>query len=198
MNVATVTTSASVGGVNTSSVISRSAEGQIGQDVVLPAGVDGAISATAGVDGLPVGHGFVQTDTVAVHWTENGILKCCYALRVDSATETSVELSGGLGDDLPAEDTNVILSLQKSIEVDWDGTKTEVFVASSVQSSHFAVCWVGGNFPVSIPENGGFCYISNNGWTNPFNLHAITNIVASNASTTETTIKIGVLYDSVP
>lgn len=192
-----------VGGIQFSSTVARSAEGQISHVVVLAAGKAGAISAT-GVDGLTTGHGIVGTNVVDVHWTHpaDGVThKCRRGLLVDSASANAIvfdETPAGDGDALPAEDTAVIVSVQVVIDTTWDGDLVELVAAKntvravadfrSAAASLMALKQVAGE---------AWSWASGQGGANPLTGDPTTKIVLSNGAVTAGTFYCGVLYQSV-
>jgi len=202
MQTGQIVSSIVVGGIQFSSSVSRSAEGQISHSVVLPAGIAGAISA-AGVDGLPTGHGIVATDIIDVHWSDpsTGDHKCRCGLTVDTDAANAItfdETPAGVGDTLPAEDTAVVVSLRTTIDTDWDGDLLEMIAAKntvraladfrSASASIMALKQVAGE---------AWSWVSNQGIANPVTGDPISSIVISNGSTTAGTFYIGLLYQSV-
>ncbi|HUW99870.1 MAG TPA: hypothetical protein VMY35_02745 [Phycisphaerae bacterium] len=198
---ATIGSSYSVGGIAFTSTVTRSAAGQIGQVISLPAGAAGAVSA-AGVDGLADGHGFEASGVINVHWDDpaDGTRKCRRGLTVDVANANDIEFDetpAGEGDALPAEDTPVVVSGQTTLDVDFDGDKARVM---AVKSGGEAVVdfrdEAASLAAVNLVAGEAWSWVADQGVSNPLTGDPVDSIVLSNASTTATTVNIGVLYDS--
>lgn len=201
-NTGQIRSTATVGGISIQSTITRTGEGQISQRVDLPAGIAGQISA-AGVDGLPTGHGFEASDVIAVHWVDaNGVAKSRRGLTVDAASTNAIEFDetpAGAGDALPAADTDVVVSVQYSISVAFDGDDLEMIVAAS--TGQVAVDYRAAAASIAartLTANESWSWISGEGVANPLEGETIASIVVSNGATSAATFLLGVLYDSVP
>jgi len=201
MLTATIASTFSVGGIAFTSQASRSAAGQIGHNITLPAGVAGAISA-AGVDGLATGHGIAGSDVVDVHWTDpaDGTHKCRRGLTVDTANANDIEFDEtptGEGDALPAEDTAVIVGLQVEVNTDFDGDDMEIVAVRSSQRAVIDFRDAAASLSaVKLPAAEAWSWVSGQGVANPLTGDPVDKAVASNGSTTAATLNLGILYAS--
>lgn len=202
MQTGRISASIVVGGIQFSSSVSRQAEGQVSHVVVLPAGVAGAISA-AGVDGLATDHGIAGSDVVDVHWTDpaDGTHKCRRGLLVDTANANDIEFDetpAGEGDELPAEDTAVIVSVQVAIETDWDGDDVEMIAAKmtarGVADFRAAAASVAA---VKMVSGEAWSWVSDQGVDNPLTGDPVASVIVSNGMTASATFYLGLLYQSV-
>jgi hypothetical protein len=202
MQTARIASSILVGGIQFSSTVTRQATGEISHVPVLDAGVAGLVSAT-GVDGLPTGHGIIQTDVIDVHWTDSGdgTHKCCRGLTVDSATTNAIvfnDTPAHEGDAMPAEETPVVVSVQTVIETDWDGDLTKMIgcrcanrACVDFRSSSASIA------ATKLVAGEGWWWASDQSIANPLAGETVDTIRVSNGSTTEATFYFGVLYASV-
>lgn len=201
MPTATSSLTVSVGGLTFSSRVQRTSEGQIGQgDVAVPAGIAGAITGAGGVDGLATGHGFTNGNVVAVHWTASSVRKCRYDMVIDVASTNAVTFTvAGYGDSLPAEDTAVVLSLQKDVECSFDPDLALLWAIVTDENTHirFYAAGAGGDPTLHLVADEAVEWNSQGGYTNPLGSTSITKINVSNASTTAAVLNFGVLYDSL-
>jgi hypothetical protein len=121
MPTAKITSTLSIGGVSMYSSITRTEEGQIGQEVTLPKATAGTLSTRTdddtGVVTLASGHGLRVSDVVDVYW-DAGIR---YGMDVTAVNGDDVSVNLGAGDVLPAQDTAVTVSKQVTVNTDFDG-----------------------------------------------------------------------------
>jgi hypothetical protein len=204
-NTAKLSGTISVAGLSFPTVVSRSAEGQIGQIIPLPAGKAGAMTAgSLGVDGLPTGHGLVHNDVIDIHWVNpTGIPQCHRGVVVETppgvnAITFDVGVAGE-GDALPAEDTDVVVSKQVVVDVAFDADSAKFMAArcnvnamvnfrDDSHVSHLARLLTG---------NEAWAWADGGSEANPLLGDTIETIHCSNASSvTAGTLHIGVLYDS--
>ena len=200
MQTGTMTQQIIIGGVGFTGYTTRQAEGTLNQDVILPAGVAGAVSA-AGVDGLATGHGFVQGNVLDVHWTAAGVRKCRRGVTVDTATANAITFDNdpaASGDALPAEDTPVVVSRRTVIVAAWAGDET--VMAAIYASAPCAVEFMDADasvLAVKLDAQGTYAYADGQDVANPFAGADLSSIIVSNGSADVNAIRVGVLYDSV-
>ena len=127
--------STSIGGVSIAGQISRTANGQIGEQVNLAAAKAGTLTTRTdndtGVVTLSTGHGIITADVVDVYWP-GGVH---YGMTATVATN-AVTVDGGLGDNLPLVNTAVTLCKQSVIDVDFVGDDTLIAAASGNRVCH--------------------------------------------------------------
>jgi hypothetical protein len=191
-----------VGGVSFTSQLTKEAEGSIGQDPTLAAGIAGAISS-AGVDGLATGHGIEGSDVIDVHWDDpdDGTRKCRRGLTVDTANANDIEFDetpAGAGDSLPDEDTACVVCVQTSIETTFDADSAEIMClycpTDAVVDFRASAASVAA---VKLEGGAAWWWVNGQGFANPLTGDPIDEIIVSNGGTSAATLKIGVLYQSV-
>jgi hypothetical protein len=203
MQTGSSTSSFSVGGLAFTSTVSRQGEGIVGHVVDIPAGVAGAISAT-GVDGLADGHGILDTDVIDVHWTDpsDGTHKCRRGIAVDTSSANAITFDNdpaAEGDALPAEDTDVIVSVQVVIETEWDGDDVEMIACKATQRAIADFRSAAASLMAAkLPSGEAWSWASGQGTTNPLTGDPVASVVISNGSTTAAIFSLGLLYQSVP
>lgn len=204
MPTASVKKTISAGGVSLYSQTTVTDDAQISQEITLPAGKAGAISAT-GIDGLPTGHGITNGNLVDVHWTAAGVQKCRYGITVDSASTNAIVFDNSpaaAGDALPAEDVAVVVTVQVAIEIDFDAAACSLIAISCDEMAHVNML---NDDPASmlalkIPANNVWSWTDGENIDNPMlgqTDDVCNQIVASNGTTTEATLKLVVMYDAV-
>lgn len=205
MPTSTITVTGSVGGITIQGTVSRTAEGQISQEVSLPAADAGMLTArvsdsegTLTMD--DAGHGISTGDIVDVYW-EGGVR---YGMTVGTVSGTSVPIGGvggpGAGDPLPAQDTPVTADVQVVVNTDFDGDDLEIIDVMSTRRGHidFQDSGSASLHATELKANEPWWWISDTGITNPLSGNPVDKAVVSNGdSQNAATLKIGVLYDSV-
>ncbi len=201
MNSASIRDNLTLGNLTLSGSATRSAEGQINQDVVLPAAVVGAISAAAGVDGLAGGHGFVHADVVDVHWEALGVRRCRRGLVVDASAANSITFAGGApeGDALPAEDTAVTVAKRIAVAAAWSGDLTVLLAVVATRDCELSVRGAAAAAvkTMHLTSNVLWKWLSDTEDANPLAAAAISALWISNAEAVVGTLKLVALYSSV-
>jgi len=190
----TITSTAVVGGVSMKSTTTRTASGQIGQEVTLPVATALATFLQAGTGTLTAGHG-LATGTYDLYWAD-GIR---YGVSVTIETNAITAMTGGAGDSLPANATAVNISEQIPIDVDFDGDLLEMLIATSTKRSHAHFTEDDDTTidAVELLANEPFTFVADSGMTNTLTGDPVGLIQLSNGTTTAAaTFKLGILYDS--
>lgn len=189
--------SASVGGLGVSSTITREAEGQIGQEPLLPAAKVGSLTTRTDDDEgsltLSSSHGIETADIIDIYW--DGGRR--YNVVVGTVAGNVVPFSGGAGDNLPSEDTAVTVSKQKSIDMDVDGDLISMIVASCEKVAHLGFYEDSTlKLSVDVPATEFWAWWSSGATSNPLAGVTITEVRASQGDTSAQTLRLGLLYDS--
>lgn len=204
MPTGTVTKQIVAGGLTLYSQITRTEEASIAEQVTLPAGKAGAISA-AGIDGLVTGHGIGQGAIIDVHWTAGGVQCCRYGITVDTTATNAItfdDTPAAAGDALPAEDTAVVVAVQVPIAIAFDANNAKLVAFHSDQIAHVDMQNndPASMFAVKLAANSAWFWNDGDNIANPFvgtNDDVVLQVVATNGSTTAATLKIVAMYDSV-
>lgn len=125
MPVANYGVSLAAGGVSIQKTIGRSGDGSIGKEVSLPAAKAGSLSTRTDNDtGIitSAAHGYVDTDTVDVFWSGGAR----YDMDVTAVGANTISINLGNGDNLPAQDTAVVVCKQTTINVAIDGDALKI------------------------------------------------------------------------
>lgn len=195
------------GGVSISNVISRTNDTVKSYEVTLPAGYAGTLTTRTdddtGTITLGSGHGITTGMTVDVYWS-GGVQ---YGVTVGTVSGTSVPIDLGSGDNLPAQDTAVVVTEQVQISTEIDGDNSTLFAISfECPGDPDAECHAdmqdSGNatieeFDLTAGEPSIHDFAG--GATNVLTGNPITDTFASNGSSTASgTIKIVSLEDATP
>ncbi len=178
----------SASGISIQTSMTRTAsEGIEPVDTDLPTGKAGTLSARTdndtGVATLATGHGLQTGDKVDVFW-DGGIR---YGMSA-TVNGNDVTIDQGAGDDLPAQDTAVVVTKPISLDVTFDGDNLVLIAASTSQRSHLTFVDAGGLTlaAVEIGTQEAWVWISGVGVANPLAGNPVAVIKASNSSSANT------------
>ena len=200
MPIKRISTTLSIGGVSISGRTDRTGEGQIGQEVTLPAGKAGTLTTrtddNTGVATLATGHGIVTSDKVDVFWAD-GVR---YGMTAN-VTGDAVTVDGGDGDALPVATTPLVVTKEVEINADFDGDDALIVAAMSTKRAHLQFVAADNSILFAIElanANEPWTWISDQGIANPLTGDAVDRIVASNGDAGGVgTLTFACLYDSV-
>ena len=212
MNTATAEAVFSIAGISIPVAISRTAASQIGHHLSgassLPAGNAGSLttrtSDTVGVvTTTATGHGIVAEDLVDVYWT-GGVRYGMAVTLVGGDGDKEITVDSGAGDNLPTQDTAVVITEQVEIDTDFDGDLLQMIVASADRRVHLD--FLDGTTPtpvsleaVELPAGGeGWWWIKNWGnYTNPLTGNPVDKVMASCGDADNAAVlKLALIYDS--
>ena len=189
------------------SPISRTGDGVAVHEVVLPAGKAGTLSTRTDNDtGIvtAAGHALAQNDKVDVYW-DGGVR---YGMTVGIVAGDDVPIDLGAGDNLPAEDEDVVIVKQVSIVTTIDGDNLQIIGImakatnpASTAKAHVDLQDAGAATIAEIDLAANQPHITDvaGGAANPFTGNPITSVKASNGSSSEEiTLQILALADSTP
>lgn len=206
MPTSTMDLTLAVGGITLQGVISREAEGQISQEVELPAADAGSLttrtSDTAGTLTMSdAGHGISTGDKIDIFWTDTGgNAKCAYGATVGTVSGTSVPFTLAGGDVLPAVDSNVTADVLVEINTDFDGDDVQIIGLQSTLVGHFDFQDSGDAslHQAKLTALEPWFWVADTGTTNPLTGNPVDKLFVSNGdSSSAATVKLGVSYDSV-
>jgi len=198
MPTGTMTTQISIGGIVATSTATRTESGQISHEVTLPAGKAGTLSTrtddNTGIATLALGHGITDADTVDVYWVGG----CRYGMTVTAYDTTTVSIDLGAGDNFPTVDAAIVVTPQVTINTDFDGDDVKMIAAIATLRAHidFQNDTPASLNAVELTANEAWAWVSDSGYANPLTGDPVDVIMASAGTAAETTLKIGVLYDS--
>jgi len=209
---ASVTYSLSIQGSGNSiqSQVVRTGSAPIGLDEVLPVARSGQLTTrtdnTTGTLTMSAGHGITTAAVIDLYWT-GGVR---YGVVVGTVATNSVPISGGAGDNLPANLTNITAQVQRIANVYIDGDNARL-IAMELKTSDRALrtaAHIGffdtGNALITeldLVTNVPLVYDIQSGIANPFTGNPITQLRITQAGTSAEEIYelnvIGV-YDATP
>jgi hypothetical protein len=186
-----------IGGAPFNSTVTRNADGEIDHAISLPAAKTGTLSTrtndTSGVVTLESDHGLAGSDVFDLYW--NGGMR--YDVDVDSVDGNDVTFSGGDGDVLPTQGSDVTAQEQQVIDTDFDGDKLKMIGFVCAKRSHVGCIESGTNELEQELVNGEPWFWADGGPTvNPLAGEVIDEMRVTQAETVATTLYIGIVYDS--
>lgn len=196
---ASIVTTYTAQGVSVRSTVTRDTTSGIPVDVTLPAAKAGTLTTrtddNTGVATLSTGHGIATSDVVDVYWTGG------YRRGMTATVATNaVTIDGGAGSNLPSATTavNVVKQVTTTLPV-FDGDLVPLYFLYSLQRVALEIiddttASVG---VIELANSEPYQWHDGQGVTNLLAGHDVKTIVASNGTTTETTLKGSFSYDLV-
>jgi hypothetical protein len=202
--------SVSGSGASIQSQVTRTGSASIGLIETLAAAKTGQLTTrtdnTSGELTMTAGHGFTTAVVIDLYWT-GGVR---YGVIVGTVATNAVPISGGAGDNLPTNMTNITAVVQATANIYIDGDNTEIIAIelrtndrSLRTAGHVALYDVGDALiaAVDLVANIPQVYDLASGITNPFTGNPITyaKISQSGSLTTENyQLQIIGVYDATP
>ncbi len=195
-----LSSSVTIAGLTITGSVPRSADGGLTREIPLPAGTAGTLTTRTdddtGVATLEAGHGLSTSDVVDVYWS--GGMR--YGMTATVAGN-AITVDLGAGDNLPAEDTAMVVTLQVQITADIDGDEVQLIVAGCDQRCHldFQDSGTASLAAVDIAAGEMWDWAADQAIANPLTGNATADIYASNgSSSTMATLKVAALFDTTP
>lgn len=208
MPVVNINTGATGGGISIQSSFLRSADGVCAREISLAAGKAGTLSTRTdndtGIATVGSGHGITTSHTVDVFWSGGRR----YGMTVTGTTSTTISVDGGSGDNLPAQDTVIVVAQQIQVVTAELGDNLSVLAIEQVHAdptvtaqSHVAFYDAGDTeiYEYDLQPNTPIVHDVAGGAVNPFEGEAVTYAMVSNGdSSGAATFKFLALHDSTP
>lgn len=154
-------------------------------DLDLPAGNAGSLTTRTdndtGVATLSAGHGLITNDKVDVYW-DGGVR---YGM-VATVAVNEITLEGGAGDNLPDEDTAIVVTKQVSLDVTFDGDNLLMIAATGSKRTHLQFLDSNGATIKAADIEGGaaWSWEKSSGVANTLAGNAVASVQASNGVST--------------
>ena len=190
----------SVGGVMSQSNVQRTADGQIGHQMTLPAGKTGSLKTRTdddtGVATLEADHGVTTDDTVDVYWT--GGMRYGMSVTVVDVNDVTIDL--GAGDNLPAAETALVVTPRIEVDTDFDGDLAEMVFAHCSKRAHVEFLKEDDTSILAreLGANAAWTWIADQGIANPLTGDPVGKLQVTCGEAVAATLSVGILYDSVP
>jgi len=198
----TVSSTVVIAGTSFNTKIQRTADGNINLQPTLPAAKTGSLSTrtsdTAGEITGQVAHGITTGATVDIYWSGGSRYGC----EVGTVSTLAIPITAsGTGDAFPDQDTDVTITTQTQVDTDFDGDNVKMIVVSSDQKGSVDM-EDSASATINRVELAGsdepWSWSYDTGVTNPMTGNPIDDMFCSNGSTTASTLKISLIYDSTP
>lgn len=178
------------------------------REVSLPIGYSGTLTTRTdndtGTVTLASGHAITTGANVDIYWS-GGVQ---YNVTVGTVSTNSMPFDSGVGDNLPAQSTAVVVSVRTQINLDIDGDALSLVAIKQKYASNTITADSHVEFQdaaddviaeIDLEANGPQVWDVTGGSANPFTGDPITKAFASNGSTTTAaTLQILWLQDSTP
>lgn len=197
-------TEITMGSLRISSRATRSQSGLITHELTSDTGLLGGQAGTLttytdesnGVATLGADHGITQSSSVDVFWP--GGLR--YGMTAATVSGPEVTLSGGSGDDLPSQDTEVIVSPRTELVTAFAGDDVDAIAAWSDTRMHllFADSTDAALYARELVAGEDWHWITGRGLANPLAGMDVAKLFVSVGAATPGELKLGVQYDSTP
>ncbi|HUT12922.1 MAG TPA: hypothetical protein VMY42_20670 [Thermoguttaceae bacterium] len=201
MPTGTISQTVTIAGVSMTGSSSRTESGHEAHDPELPAGKAGTLStrtsATVGVATLSAGHGITTDDYVDVYWT-GGVR---YGMDVTAVDGNAVSIDGttaGGGDDLPALDSDIIVTPRVTIDADFNGVLAEMIAALCTRRGHLEFLDDDDASLATVELQAGepWSWAKGVGFANPFTGNPVGSIEATCGEVTAGKLLVGILFAS--
>jgi hypothetical protein len=193
--------SGTVAGQSFSASLTRTPAGTLSHVSSIGAGTAGSLTTRTDNDTGTItanGHPFNDADIVDVYW--DGGMRYGMTVSSDAANTFVIGASGvGAGDNLPAQDTPVIVCLQETVNFDIDGDDLELLAVTADGRASFDFQEAGGTSVAHVEigsANEVLIWASDTAAANPLTGNAIGAVKVSSGTAAATNVKILVEYDS--
>lgn len=190
----------SLGGVSFPESRSLTADGFIVHDVSVAAAQAGALTTRTDDDTGVVTmddstHTIALSDRVDVYWT-GGKRR---GMAVTDVTDSAVTINAGSGDNLPTEDTELVLSVPEELDVAVAGAQVVGLLAYIAAPGQvvFAASGAAEIATWSIGDTVSRIWHNEDGTDNPVTGSTIETVYVSHSDEAAATARIGVLYDNI-
>lgn len=195
----TITTGLTVGGINKSGMLTKTAAVQDGASPELPAGIAGQLTTRSAVDTgiitVATGHGITVDDTVSVFFPA-GVHRL---MEVTASDEFTISVDNGDGDNLPNNLTNVVICKDIEVDLAFDGDALEMIGAQSTVRSNISFV-TGSEILLSrdLTANQPWYWVAGQGVANPLTGNPVAKIWVANGTILAGTLDIGLLRNKTP
>jgi hypothetical protein len=181
------------------SIVRTATAGLPPQNIDLAAAKTGTLSTrtndTAGTLTMTNGHGIVDGDRIAIFWGAG----VAYLATVGTVATNSVPFTGAAGTVLPIATTAVTVQVMTPLDVDFDGDKAEIVMASFTRRG--VIVFEDASNTVldaeALAAGEGYVYISGISQSNPLAGDPVDEVwIANGDSTTTSQFVFGGIYNS--
>jgi len=189
----------SLGGASFNQSSTLTGDGAIVHDVSVDAGEAGDLTTRTDNDTGVVtvddsGHSFEQDDRVDLYW-DGG---CRRGMSVTNVSVNAISIDGGSGDNLPTQDTDVVLIAPTELDVAVLGTNVQAILLYTEKLGQFSFCATGPteHWQKELGEGKVFIWETGDGSDNPITGDSIVYVYVSHGDAAAATMRVGVLYNN--
>ena len=181
-----------VAGVAIDAIVNRQDEEASSLKIALESGKAGTLTtrttASSGVITVAEGHNITDANTVTVFFP-GGIVR---SMTVSSTTGTTITVTGGDGDDFPAEDSAVVIAKDAVSSFAFAGNDINllVFHATGQLSVDVVDSLSASELLLNIPAGESWAWIKDFSGTNPLAGKTLATVTLANGSTTSMTATV--------
>lgn len=192
-----ITTNAEIAGVAYAASRTQSHSSEIYHAPTLAASVAGTLSTrtsdSAGTLTLAAGHGFTAGDVISVYWTGGRR----YGVTVGVVAGEAVPISGGAGDNLPAEDSDLVAAAETVLNTDFDGDDVKGLAGKCAEASSISFYSAGDTLSAQVDViDGAYLWLAGGSEANPLAGVIVDYVRASQAGAAARTLELGIAYDA--
>lgn len=195
---AKITKTVVIGGKTLKESTTIEGEASIFQEETVPAAEAGSLTTKTDADTGVVtvdasGHSITDTDYVDIYWADG----CRRNMQVTSVTVNAISVDGGLGDDLPVQDTEVTITIPVEMDVVFSGTKAKSISCYTAKRGQFVFEDAGGE-ELAWELGDGIVkeWHDESKEDNPVTGDSIIKAVVSHESTAAQIMQVGIIYNN--
>lgn len=183
--------------------LSLSGEDLLVKEVPIPAAQPGTLTLrtnnTTGTLTMDIGgHGIVDADLVDLYWDVGGVKGYRRSVVVGVVAGTSVPISGGSGDNLPAQDSAIRVHVQVEKELNFEGDDVVALIFSTPVRGTFILAGADDAEDMFKHLGAGCSYVWHElgcGEDNPIAGDTIAKVFITHGELSEKFMKVGVLFN---
>lgn len=195
-----LTINGSVAGVTFPFTLIRESDGGVQREVALPAGQTGVLTTrtddnTGTITMDSASHGITTGMRVAIFFA-SGVQR---KVTVGTVSGTSVPIDLGIGANLPAQGSAVVVAPEIEIDLPFSGDDMAAIAAFCVNRSNFGLFnGATEHLNLELPAGEGWFWVNGQSAPNPIAGDTIASAYAANGGVAAATFKIGIGIDATP
>lgn len=195
---ATIAKSMSMANGTFNSTATVEADAVIFEDVSVPAGFAGTLTArgsdSAGTVTTTNSHTITTGVRADVYWTGG----CRRGVTVGTVNVKAIPISGGSGDALPLQTTDILIVEPLLLDMAVLGTNVDCLMLYAAKRGQFV--FVDDNdaelHQVELPASGSWAWSEDDGFTNPITGDTVAGVYVSHGDAAAATMRVGILYNN--
>jgi len=195
---ATIVKNMSMGGGTFGSTATVDADAVMLEDVSVPAGFAGTLTArgsdSAGTVTTTGDHTITTGVRADVYWSGG----CRRGVTVGTVNVKAIPISGGSGDSLPLQDTAITIVEPVLLDMAVLGTNVDVIMLYSAKLGQFVFVDDADAelLQVEVAASGSWVWNEADGFTNPITGDTLAGVYVSHGDAAAATMRVGILYNN--